>query len=318
MLQLLPEETQASVRKALRLNAWPLGGGVAVLIATLVFALYSSGLPVIRTPASNTQSVAAADSPSEAEGDLAVDTTIAGVGGATGTTPAGARTGDHAAPAPRRAAPVWRRLYSGAADTQGITDDAITVCGHAPLEPRRRPQHQGRGPPRVLAPPQRPGRHPRPQGQHLARGRPVLGQGGVPAAQRCEEQNPFFIFGSVGSDVVPPVRDVGRAEPRALLLRLQPAGGPRSCSTATRRRSRRRTCRRVIGRLATTKFAAKKTKVGLLWRNSSNVEPGRDAFKARDGSATAARSSPTSRCRRARATTARRSSSCRAAAPRSS
>ncbi|HZN13597.1 MAG TPA: ABC transporter substrate-binding protein [Acidimicrobiales bacterium] len=278
VIQLLPADTRDNVRKAVRANAWPLGGGVGVLIATIVFALCSTGLPVISRPAaSSAQSVAAADTTDT--GDLPVDTTLAGAaGGPASATPAGAVSAKRAAAAAGGAR--LASLYSGAADLQGITDDSITVCGHAPLSLGALLNTKAED---ILVY----WRYINDKGGINGRKINVSleddqysASGGVPAAQRCAERNPFFIFGSVGSDVVPPVREWAEQNRQLYFYSFSPRAGTEKLKYSYTATISLEDLSTVIGRLATTKFGAKKSKVGVLWRNSSNVQPGRDAFKA--------------------------------------
>jgi branched-chain amino acid transport system substrate-binding protein len=290
VVQVLPEATRDAVRKAARSSRFSLGGGVAVFIATVLFALYSTGLPVLTTPSSDSQSLAA-DNASGAAADATTDT-VAGAasGGGPGTGAAGTGavkrgTGSRSASAAAAAARSTG-LYSGAADVQGITNDSITLCGHAPLSLGALLNTKVED---ILVY----WRYINEKGG--INGRKVnvsleddqySASGGVPAAQRCAERNPFFIFGSVGSDVVPPVRVWAEQNRQLYLYSFSPRAGTEKLKYSYSATISLEDLSTVIGRLATTRFGAKKTKVGVLWRNSSNIEPGRSAFKqevARNG-----------------------------------
>jgi branched-chain amino acid transport system substrate-binding protein len=295
VIRSLPDDVAGPVRTAARANATPMGVGVVIVIGTIVFALWSAGVPVVSSDGTGSTDVAADSTGADDSGDgEAVDgatvnpdgsvssggTTGRSSGGATRTT-LGSRA---AAPSPLglNLAPGFTikdaSLYSGAANTRGITDSTVKVCGHAALSLgavlNTKPEDLlvfwrwlndkgglfGRKFEVSLT-----------DDQYTA-------EGGVPAAQECAEQNPFMIFGALGSDVIPPVRVWAEQNKELYLYGFTLRKGSENFRYSFSGGISQEDLSLVIADLAVKKFPGKK--VGIVYRNSSNFQPGRDAFKA--------------------------------------
>jgi ABC-type branched-subunit amino acid transport system substrate-binding protein len=103
-------------------------------------------------------------------------------------------------------------------------------------------------------------------------------EGGVPAAQKCSEKSPFMIFGAIGSDVLPPVRVWAEQNKQLYLYGFTIKKGSENMRYSFTGTISQEELSLVIAKLAVAKFPGKK--VGLVWRNSSNFQPGRDVFKS--------------------------------------
>jgi len=103
--------------------------------------------------------------------------------------------------------------------------------------------------------------------------------GGVPAAQACREGNPFMIFGALGSDVIPPVRRWAEENKELYLYGFTVAKGSEHDKYTYSATISQEELSAMLGDVAATRFPDKKNKVGVVWRNSDNFQPGRDAFK---------------------------------------
>ncbi|MGH9274280.1 MAG: ABC transporter substrate-binding protein, partial [Acidimicrobiales bacterium] len=169
------------------------------------------------------------------------------------------------------------RLFEPDQDRIGITADTIRICGHAPLSLgavlntkvedllvywRYRNDLGGIHGRRVDISLE--------DDQYSA-------SGGVPAAQRCAERDPFFLFGSVGSDVTPPVREWAEQHKMLYLYGFSARAGSEGLRYSYTATISQEDLSRVLADIATNKFPGQK--IGLLWRNSSNVQPGHDAFR---------------------------------------
>ncbi len=293
VIKSLPEDVAAPVRAAARSNATPIGVGAVIVIGTIVFALWSAGLPVVESNGTGTDVAA---------GQVTADSAGAGgeeTAGAT-VTPDGATTGGTTASGGRSTATTRRaggaaagtsigatvapgftvkdsNLFSGASNTRGITNDTIKVCGHAALSLgavlNTKPEDLlvfwkwlnetgglfGRKFEVTLE-----------DDQYTA-------EGGVPAAQACAEKNPFMIFGALGSDVIPPVRLWAEQQKELYLYGFTLRKGSEKLRYSFSGGISQEDLSLVIADLAVKKFGNKK--LGLVWRNSSNLQPGRDAFK---------------------------------------
>ncbi len=283
-LKALPDDVRSPVLAAVRQNAPPLGVGVVLLIGAIVFALYSAGLPVITS--SDRATVAASDIPADDnpvvgdESGATSDTTLPpGAAGSIvnrGTAARTATTRGISVGAPSLAIRD-ANLFSGANNTRGITNDTIKVCGHAPLSLgavlNTKPEDLlvfwrwlndkgglfGRKFDITLE-----------DDQYTA-------EGGVPAAQACAERNPFMIFGAIGSDVIPPVRIWAEQNKELYLHGFTLKKGSEKLRYSYSATISQEDTALVIADLTVKQFAGKK--VGLLWRNTNNVQPGRDAYK---------------------------------------
>jgi ABC-type branched-subunit amino acid transport system substrate-binding protein len=169
-------------------------------------------------------------------------------------------------------------LYKpGAANVRGITKDSVVVCGHAPLTLgyaiNTKPEDElvfwnylnanggiyGRKFTVTLE-----------DDQYTA-------TGGVPAAQKCQAKNPFMIFGALGDDVIPPVRQWAEQNKELYLYGFTLRTGSEKFRYSFTNTISSEDLSSVIADLGADKFPH--TKVGIIWRNSTNFQPARDQFK---------------------------------------
>ncbi|MDQ1397918.1 MAG: branched-chain amino acid transport system substrate-binding protein [Acidimicrobiaceae bacterium] len=305
----LPDDIRDRLRGSLRLNARPLAVCVAIMTWTLAYGLYSVSEVPVGSSQSNlaagtgtgtaTGATPAPGAEGAPGGDGTTATSVAGAPAAGaaigGSTPAAGRTSAPGAPgsgtkppsttpapagvslgAPTGLAIHDANLYSGAANTRGITNDTITVCGHAPLI----------------------------YGQLLNTkkedltvfwnwlnanggifGRKVnidlqddqySATGGVPAATACRDENPFFIFGALGSDVIPPVRNWAEENKELYLYGFTVKKGSENARYTYSTTISQEELSSFLGDVAVTRFAGKR--VGIVWRDSNNFQPGHDAY----------------------------------------
>jgi branched-chain amino acid transport system substrate-binding protein len=209
----------------------------------------------------------------EVAGDVAVGPDGTTTGPAAGSVPGRTSTASTVPLAPV----VALDLFSADQDRVGITADTIKICGHAPLSLgavlntkvedllvywRYRNDLGGIHGRRVEVSLE--------DDQYSA-------SGGVPAAQRCAERDPFLLFGAVGSDVTPPVRAWAEQHKMLYLYGFSARAGSEDLRYSYTATISQEDLSRVLADVATTRFPGQP--IGLLWRNSSNVQPGRDAFR---------------------------------------
>jgi ABC-type branched-subunit amino acid transport system substrate-binding protein len=295
----LPDDIRDRLRGSVRSNSRPLIVSAVVLTWTLAYGLYS--VAVIPTSgigtnvAADNGSLAGADSggtAATASGATgATDTSVAGAvaggaasGGRTGTkttvkAAAGSRSGagDVNLGAPSGLTIHDVPLYTGAANTRGITSSSIGICGHAPLIYGQilntKPEDlkvfwtwlNAHG-----------GLYGRTFTVDLQDDQ-YSSTGGVPAATKCAEGNPFMIFGALGSDVIPPVREWAETNKELYLYGFTVAKGSEKAKYTYSATISQEELSAMLGDVAVTKFPGKK--VGIVWRDSANFQPGRDAFK---------------------------------------
>jgi ABC-type branched-subunit amino acid transport system substrate-binding protein len=173
--------------------------------------------------------------------------------------------------------PSAAKLYSGADDLIGITDKEITLCGHAALvfgsafninasdlnvfwdDINARGGIAGRT-------------------FKVNWNDDTYSPGpAVAAAQKCKDAGTFALLGGIGFDQIPAVR-VWAEQNRELYIHhvavQRGSAGLRYSFTALPSVEQ---MGQVFGQLAVQKYQGKK--VGILWRNSSNWQPGRDEFR---------------------------------------
>jgi ABC-type branched-subunit amino acid transport system substrate-binding protein len=296
----LPDDIRDRLRASLHKNVRPLAVSGVVLVWTLAYGLYSVAVTPLGTTTANSvasgKSAGAQDAGSSG-GDTTAATTDTSVAAATGAAPVGGSAGGPKASgatktAPKAAAAVGpgvdlgaptglnihdANLFSGAVNTRGITADSVKVCGHAPLiygqllNTKKEDllvfwnwlnDHGGIYGRKFSVDLQ--------DDQYSA-------TGGVPAAQKCAEGNPFMIFGALGSDVIPPVRNWAEQNKELYLYGFTVKAGSEHAKYTYSTTIAQEELSSMLGDVAMTRFPG--TKVGVVWRNSSNFQPGRDAFK---------------------------------------
>jgi branched-chain amino acid transport system substrate-binding protein len=291
-LSTLPDDIRHSLRATARKNVRPLGVAGVILVWTLIFALYSISLPA---PSSSSSSQLVAQPSGNGSVDAGAQPAVsgstgnaAGPGGGISATTAGRTTPATAGSAPAApsgvstGAPVERSirpagLFSGKANTRGIAAHSITLCGHAPL---------------ILGPLI----NTKPE-DLLAYFKYVNDHGGVrgrtlnvtleddqysadhsvAAAQTCKEKNPFMIFGALGSDVIPPVRQWAEQNKELYLYGFSAKAGTEKLRYSYGLSISQEDLSTLAARQASLRFP--KAKIGMVWRNSDNFQPGHDAFK---------------------------------------
>ena len=298
----LPDDTRGRLRTSLRSNSRPLVATAVVFTWTLAYLLYS--VAVIPIPSGSERVTAGNGATFDEtgedglEGESTDTTAVGGVevagpdgatsgdgSGSTGGSPGAGRPGGRATggtsnsvslgAAPARVKEV--NLFSGAANTQGINNTTIKICGHAPLSYgallNTKPEDL-----LVFW------RWLNDQGGLFGRKFDVAleddqytAEGGVPAAQACDERDPFMIFGALGSDVIPPVRNWAETAKELYMYGFTVRKGSENLKYSYTGTIQQEDMSRLLAQVAVTQFKGKK--VGLLWRNSSNFQPGRDAFK---------------------------------------
>ena len=300
----LPEDVTAPIRKTLRDQSIPVAVGAVLLIATITFGLYSAAKPAasaslataqgggaplaggVPQPGATGPAASGAPLSGAAGGPAAGGTGSAatGTGGTLGTANGGG-TRAQARPlgvelgAPPAKGTHDAHLFAGAANTRGISNDLIKVCGHAALS---------LGP--VFATNQsdllvfwqylndKGGLYGR-KFQVTLQDDQYSSTGGVPAAQACAQQNPFLIFGALGSDVLPPVRQWAEENKELYLYGFAAKKGTEKFKYSYADAPAQEDLSRVVADSIVRRFPH--GKIGLVWRNSTNVQPGRDAFKKR-------------------------------------
>src|SRR5581483_4737089 len=288
----LPDDIRTALKTSARKNVRPLGVAGVILAWCLVFALYSMTLAPTATTsagrltASSGDQSATPDASTAAPQAPAVQTSSGGsapqpgAGGGvsssaavtTGTPPRGVATG-----APRETSIKPAGLFSGKANTRGITKNQIVLCGHAPL---------------ILGPliNTKPedlevyfkyaNAHGGVQGRQIAislEDDQYSADHSVAAAQTCREKNPFLIFGALGSDVIPPVRQWAEQNKELYLYGFSAKAGTEHLKYSFGLSFSQEDLSTLLARQAVSKFP--KEKVGMVWRNSDNFQPGHDAFK---------------------------------------
>jgi ABC-type branched-subunit amino acid transport system substrate-binding protein len=277
LLRTLPSDVRGGLRSAGRKNArWLVTGG-AILLATTIFAVTSMAPEVLSRVSRRTGPDVQAQATAGPTGAAPGERVITERGTASDPTRVAGPVDAGAATVPVRKV----NLFPPSQDLRGMTDDTINVCGHAPL---------------LLGPVlgtktedllvywrwlnDRGGIHGRNVEMTLEDDR-YESAGGVPAAQRCQEKDPFFIFGAIGADVTAPVRIWAEHNRELYFYGFSVKKGSENLRYSYTATIQAEDISRVLADVALNRFAAKKQKVGLVWRNSSNVEPAAIAFRER-------------------------------------
>ena len=264
------------LRSLARAHAKLLFTGGAIILATIVFAVASMAPDVVsRTAARGPEAAVPSASAGPSSGPRATD--------ASGAPIAGPVTGPAAGPSSGGGAPLVPVkevfLFKTKDDKRGITDDAIEICGHAPL---------------LLGPTlntevedllvfwrqlnDRGGIHGRKINITLEDDR-YESSGGIPAAERCREKNPFFISGAIGADVTAPVKVWAEQNRELYIYGFSVYKGSEDLKYSYTATITAEDISRVLARVGVQRFPSLRQKIGLVWRNSSNVEPAAIEFR---------------------------------------
>jgi hypothetical protein len=311
IMQSLPAEVRAPITASAKANSRPLAVLAVVVLWTATYGLYSvahltapaGSLSTAAqsnagatgqtgtlgtTPSGTTAGKAVAPGSAAAPGRTTAGTAGAAAVGGTATTGSGSSNpstanttvfGPHAGSAgPSSSSFHDSNLFNAKANLRGITSNTVTVCGHAPLTLgyaiNTKPEDElvfwnylnanggiyGRKFNVTLE-----------DDQYTA-------TGGVPAAQKCAAKNPFMIFGALGSDVIPPVRQWAEQNKELYLYGFTVRAGSEKFRYSFTNTISSEDLSSVIADLASDKLPGKK--VGIVWRNSSNFQPARDRFIA--------------------------------------
>jgi ABC-type branched-subunit amino acid transport system substrate-binding protein len=266
-----------------------------VLVWTITYAVYS----IVVAPAPRVlggESVAARGSTGAVAGsELAAGTNDGGgAGAAAGSTGSGGRTGSGAVGARAGGAgsaatgpggvradelnlPAAARLYSGVDDTIGISDTTITLCGHAALT--FGPAFNiGKNDINVYF--QNINDHGGIWGRKFKvdwQDDSYMPGNAVTAAQTCKDQGTFILLGGIGFDQIPAVRVWAEQNKELYLHHIAVQRGSEGLRYSFTALPSVEQMGRTFGQLAVQKYKGKK--IGVLWRNSSNWQPGRDEFE---------------------------------------
>jgi ABC-type branched-subunit amino acid transport system substrate-binding protein len=284
----LSDDIRNRLRASVRSNARPLAVSAVVLVWTLAYGLYSVAVQPVTTLQSNLAGRAPSESSSGSEPAAVEDVATGPVEDAAAAgSPAGRTTSARRTTAARSATsaasgaptvPIKAvSLYSGAQDVLGMTSTVVKICGHAPLIFG---QILNTKPEDLLVYWRYLNDHGGINGRTFdvsLEDDQYTAEGGVPAAQKCAERNPFLIFGALGSDVIPPVRLWAEQNKQLYLYGFTVRAGSErlrySYSTAIQQEE----MSVVLANVAADRLPGRKA--GIVWRNSSNFQPGRDAFK---------------------------------------
>ncbi|MBV8982118.1 MAG: ABC transporter substrate-binding protein, partial [Acidimicrobiia bacterium] len=278
-----------------RSHARAMTTSAVVLIWTITYAVYSLAITPTPQVVGGTTSLAAqgaaggstqsgVDTGSGVAGPVAGGSS--GGGAANAVTSArgrsgagGATTGGGAASIAAAEAnlPAAAKLYSGADDTVGITDNQITLCGHAALT--FGPAFNiGKSDINVFW-------------QNLNDHGGIFGRkfkvdwqddsympaNAVTAAQTCKDENTFILLGGIGFDQIPAVRVWAEQNHELYLHHVAVQRGSEGLRYSFSALPSVEQMGHVFGQLAVQKYRGHK--VAVLWRNSSNWQPGRDEFE---------------------------------------
>jgi hypothetical protein len=296
----LPEEVSAGVRQSIKSNSRPLTAGFVILTWTAAYVLYAASA----TPVAGTAQAAALSSgaaPSTAAGQApstsaAVVTAPGSPVTGTGSTPAAggviapvAGGGTTATTGPRspvvppglkqyeRSSYHDSNLFAGNANTRGITSNSILICIHAPIQLgmvfSTTPADLSAYWSYVNAKGGIFGR----QVQVAYEDDQYSADQAIPAAERCKARNPFMIVGSIGSDIIPPVRQWAETNKELYLHGFSVRKGSDKLKYSYTGTIQSEDLAAVNAALIAKRYPG--VKAGILWRNSTNFQAGRDSFK---------------------------------------
>ena len=99
----------------------------------------------------------------------------------------------------------------------------------------------------------------------------------VQAANQCKEQNPFMLLGGIGFDQIPAVRVWAQSNRMLYVHHVATENGQSNCDYCFAPLPSVEMFGKFFGELVAKKYPGKK--VGIIWRQSGNWQPGRDVFK---------------------------------------
>ncbi|MEN3271616.1 MAG: branched-chain amino acid transport system substrate-binding protein, partial [Actinomycetota bacterium] len=168
-------------------------------------------------------------------------------------------------------------LYSGAANTRGITKDKIVLCAHAALT---------YGPAFNATADDFNVYYQAINDQGGVYGRKIEATyendnydpaTAVQAAEACKAKNPAFILGGIGFDQIPSVRTWAEQNRELYFHHIATEKGAAGKQFSYTTQPSVEAAGRAFGELAVSRFKSKK--IGVLYRNSEFWQPGYDAFK---------------------------------------
>jgi len=201
----------------------------------------------------------------------------AGLGAAGGAGGARGAGGSAATEAGEAGLPPAAHLYTGADDRIGITNTAVTLCGHAALT--FGPAFNiDRGDLNVFW-------------HNLNDHGGIYGRKfnvdwkddeyqpgpAVTAAQACKDQGTFVLLGGIGFDQIPAVRVWAEQNHELYLHHDAVLKGAENLKYSFSALPTVEVLGHEFGELAVQKYRG--MKLGILWRNSSDWQPGRDEFR---------------------------------------
>ena len=220
-------------------------------------------------PSQPTDGTAPVADPNAPQGGTSPGGPAAPGGGGGGAPAPGGQTGTSGRPAP--ASVHEARLYSGADNTRGITADGITLCGHAALVFAEafdvRPADLNVYWDQVN---EAGGVH----GRKIAMSwedDAYSPDRAVQGAEACRAKNPAMLLGGIGFDQIPSVREWAEANKMLYLhhIAVQPK---KNYAFSFSAQPTVNDSGRAFGELIASRYGKKK--VGVLWRQSENWEPG--------------------------------------------
>jgi branched-chain amino acid transport system substrate-binding protein len=230
----------------------------------------------VKTEGSTTSTTAAGDGATPATTAVTVPgAPPAKVGGATpkGTSGGGGVTASTAPPAPATEV----SLYSGAANTRGITKDSIVLCGHAALT---------YGPAFNATADDFNVYYSAINDAGGIYGRKIVATyendnydpaTAVQAAEACKAKNPALILGGIGFDQIPSVRTWAEQNHELYFHHIATEKGAAGKQYSYTTQPTVEAAGRAFGELAVSRF--KNKKIGVLYRNSEFWAPGYEAFR---------------------------------------
>jgi ABC-type branched-subunit amino acid transport system substrate-binding protein len=243
----------------------------------------AESLPTVDAPASDATAAPATGASGEATAGGGAGTPRAGTPTTARATSAGAAAST-GGPAPGTAGtppvdtPGDPQLFEGAANTNGITGDTVTICGHAALT---------YGPAFNATADDFNVYYSAVNEAGGVFGRKIVATyendnydpaTAVQAADACRAKKPFMILGGIGFDQIPSVRNWAENNKELYLYHIATESGAAQKRYSFTTQPSVEQTGRSFGELVVARFATKK--VGVLYRDSEFWAPGFEAFKS--------------------------------------